>query len=374
MMIEYKLLTKMCNKCGAPLIQKGDDLFCPYCQTTYKIPNEYVTPGRNPQQPAASQLPAITLTRIPSRRAAQNSVPVVNKPKSNNLRKFFALIFLLAVFMGFILLLPKIMPFFNDPNKPIHETNQASQVTLEYLVAEPQRRPPSSFVTGTPLSFHTFIGTASAAEFTISVEVQNMLERNIEANLKADQMIILSASVVDNIGNTYICNYENSFTGTTDVIRPGAETTLGYIHCNPGMFPEVKFVKVNIALSNWGTYDFQIPLDSIAENLTVSDHLNRGDDGFHYTIDISSVPPQYIGIYFNDISAIDDKGNAYKPNHCSDGSTMSSTEFRFYSSIGTVRIYCEFDQPIPYEANSITFILNNRGNTITKTTTLDTIR
>lgn len=373
-MIENKLLTKMCNKCGAPLIQKGSDLYCQYCQTTYKIPNEYNNSVNNPQQPVTSQVPQVTLTRIPSRRRTQNSPPANNKPKNGIVRKLLAIFLLIAGFIGLFFLFPKLSPFFNDPNKLVKATNNAVQTTLLFLMEEPQRRPPSSFISATPLSFQAYIERASDTEFTIGIEVQNMLERTIETNLKTDQMIMLSTIVVDNMGNTYSCEIENSFTGISDVIRPGAERTLGFIHCNPGMLPEIKFVKTNIVLSNWGTYDFQIPLDSIVENLTVSDQLNRADDKFYYMIDISSVPPQYIGIYFNDISAIDDKGNAYKPSRCSDGSPVGSAENPFYCSVGSVRIDCQFDQPIPFEANSITFIINNRGNTITKTTTLDTIR
>ena len=49
-MTEKRILANQCSKCGAPLVQRKNELFCEYCKTSFKLPQEYVDNFRGDAQ------------------------------------------------------------------------------------------------------------------------------------------------------------------------------------------------------------------------------------------------------------------------------------------------------------------------------------
>jgi len=370
-----KLLSKQCIHCGAKLTLREGELLCEYCGSSYEIPNDYVKDDGDNHQKDQIILPSMNQFS-PKTESNSTSYPQYQQ-KSNSKNSCFVWLIVLLVLGGLVaVFLPKMFLKNDQPNQPINSEKETESRMFHRLSYDLEY--PADFFHGQPLSVGAIMDFATIDAFEVSIQVKNELSRNIEANLKADQLIIESVEVTDSSSTHYSCEFDNYFTGS-EVIEPDEIESVGRISCEPVIHPEAKFITLNVTFTNWGNYVFQIPLDSIKQNLNFEYTLYRGDNEFQIVITFYSVPPQYITVYFNDISVVDDKGNYYNLDHCSDGGFDISTERAFYahmaddSGMGNATIFCTFEKPILYDINAITLVMNIRGNTITHLFTTDTL-
>ena len=383
-MVEQKFLTRQCIKCGAPLVKKEDSLFCEYCHTSYEIPgsanhrdNEENFKTIVPDLPAQAKSTSYERLIPTNQKKSKAVLPVV----------------LVSLMMIFV-----IWGAFRFLSASSHDSVQISpeaeiQEQMYDFLAGTTSSPeafPGDFHYEKPIALGAILsfvkGNDVEGYFNIDVIVKNLTEDSIVSNKKTDVMLITSITVADNLGNQYPCQIDNDFSNS-DVITYGQEmgvnqlAKVGRITCNTTIPPEVKYIQTSIELTNWGTYDFQIPLVFDIEKLEVDYSLYQDDEEFSVNMDFAATPPQYLAIYYNDISVIDDKGNTYPLIYCGDflqsfvGADMGSYYASFaQSSAVWAELDCSFSGPIPYEVNAITLIMNIRGNTLTHTFTTDTVQ
>ena len=383
-MTERNMLTRQCSKCGAPLVKKEGYLFCEYCHTSYDIPGSVNHhDDEKYQPPIVPDLPA------------QSKSFSYEKPITSNQKKSKAVLPVVLVSLMMAFMIWGAYKFLSASSREPAQINPEVEIQEQmYRVLAGSTSSPEAF----PGDFHyekpiaigailSFVkGNDIEGYFNIDVIVKNLTEDSIVSNKKTDIMLITSTTVVDNLGNHYSCQIYNDFSNN-DVITYGQEmgvnqlAKVGRITCNATIPPEVKYIQTSIELTNWGTYDFQIPLVFDIEKLEVDYSLYQDDEEFSVNMDFAATPPQYLAIYYNDISVIDDKGNTYPLIYCGDflqsfvGADMGSYYASFaQSSAVWAELDCSFSGPIPYEVNAITLIMNIRGNTLTHTFTTDTVQ
>ena len=391
-MAEKNLLTKQCIKCGAPLIQKDDELYCEYCHTSYKIPKEYKAEHSNYDQSKGDSDP----TNIPNPEFYR-PIPEVSQQyheKQANQQKLSCgrvLLFLLAI-LGGIGLIFYFLTRESHTAEPIDPQKEIEQQMYEVLAGSTSSVEafPGGFTYEKPIALGAIIdtvtGTQSNRVFYIEIVVKNLTENPIVSDSKSDRMVILSSTVEDNLGNKYSCQISNYFSNS-DLITYGQQlnsnqlTELGRLTCNSTLPPEVKYIQVGIELTNWGKYNFQIPMVMDFQKLNLQYTFHQSENDFSINVDFTATPPQYVAIYYNDISVIDDKGNTYPLEYCGDflSSFIGADMGPYYTNIARssnvwAQLSCEFKGQIPYEVNAITLIMNIRGNTVTHTITTDTVQ
>lgn len=369
-----KLITNQCSRCGAPLVQRKNELFCEYCQTRYVLPQEYVDLSRSNNQEEK-------YSRFSDDYATDSPQPTITLTQSQQRERKSPLGGILLVIFGIVAIL---MVLFNNSDRKVESSiiSESQKTELDMFSMNSSAMPdeyPSDFIHNQPLSIGVLLDKISHSEFVIKVYAKNELDRTIFANSKTDQVIISSVGVEDSLGNQYSCDINNKFNGI-DKVEPEDIARVGELDCAPGYIPpEVKSINLNVVLTNWGDYDFQIPLDLNFNELEIEHFLDRYDDKFEINTKINATIPQYIVINYDDISVIDDNGNYYQYDNC--GSSFFTGFDKYPNFIDLAERYspgsqftCEFISPIPYEVNAITFIMNIRGNTVTHTFTTDTIQ
>jgi len=373
-MTKEKLISNQCSRCGAPLVKRKNELFCEYCRTSYVLPQEYVdlSGGENEEE---------NNNRFSESLATDNFRSTIPSSLSQQRERKSPLGGILLVIVGIVAIF---MVFFNNSDRKGDSNliSESQKTELDMFRMNSSAMPdeyPSDFIHNQPLSIGVMIDKITHSEFVIKVYAKNELDRTIFANSKTDQVIISSVGIEDSVGNQYSCEISNEFTGI-DKVEPGDIARVGVLDCTPGYIPsQVKYIELNLVLSNWGDYDFQIPLDLNFNELEIKHFLDRYDDKFEINTKIYANIPQYIVIDYGDISVIDDIGNYYQYDNC--GSSFFTGFDEYPNFIDLAERYspgsqftCDFKSPIPYEVNAITFIMNIRGNTVTHTFTTDTIQ
>mgnify|MGYP001216100527 CR=1 FL=1 len=374
------MIIKECKKCGAPLVQRGEDLYCEYCRASYKLPRDY-----NDQPKSFSQnnpYPNNTFPNIPTNlEPSLSPTPPRIPPKKKN--ALGCIIFILLAVIGvaiwqFLGLSSNKKTIMNvDPNQQIE-----AEMFRRNSSALPDRYP-AGFVHNDMLSIGVILDSVSYDDFQLRVFVKNKLDRTIVANLKTDQMKITDAKITDSLGNQYTCEINEKFTNT-DEMKSDDVGSIADMYCRPGFFPsDVKYISVDLTFTNWGKYSFQIPLDLDMSKLTINYNLSRSNNMFVINTSIFSSVPQFISLKLSDISVIDNKGKQYSFDNCSSGNDTLVGYLNEHSEyyVALADEYdpgsffdCTYNQPIPDDVNSLTFIINIRGNTVTNTFITDTVQ
>lgn len=376
-MTEKKILANQCSKCGAPLVQRKNELFCEYCKTSFKLPQEYIDYSKGDEQEEKNSL-------VSENPVIVSQQPTIIPPQFQpRVRKTPVGLLLLVIVGLFIFLWFSFKGFGKKDISGTKDLNEQTELQMYRMnsLAMPDEYP-ADFIHNQPLSIGVMLDRISYSGFSVSIFAKNELDRTIYANLKTDQMIISSIGITDSTGNQYSCEINNEFTGVYDEMEPEDIAKIGQLYCTPGLIPpEVKFINLKVAFTNWGNYDFQIPLDLDFQELRIKYYLTRQDDSFNIEPVFYATIPQYIVINYDDISVIDDNGIYYPLEYCDDHATIGrlSDEYTFFIDLAEqydhgFDFFCHFNAPIPYEVNAITFVMNIRGNTVTHTFTTDTVQ
>lgn len=386
-LLEKGLLSKNCPRCGAPLVQKNDELFCPYCRSSFKLPKEYINhySATGPTHP--STVPVPPLPPVPAR---VNSV-YTPAPPAKRQRKSGCQIF--AILLGAAVLILTLMILllqgakFNLSNLLNGNSMTESQLYGELNLSNAQY--PSAFIPGQPLSILAVVARFDDSDpsliysFGIEIAAKNELSRNIQLNLKTDQLAIESYSLVDNFNNSYTCNIDNPYViESQSILKPGNTFHVGNLYCVPVKLPaDVKYLRLNLTFTNWGSYEFQIPFDTDMSALKIDYTLNRRPDSVEFEARFSSDKAQLVAINYRDISLIDSKGNSYPLQECNDPLSIKKFDKNSYffalaspSSPLSPELRCTFSQPVPDDVNAVTLVYTLRGNTVTHTFATDTIQ
>jgi len=376
-MTEKKMFANQCGKCGAPLIQRENELFCDYCKTSFKLPLGFVDYFKSNEQKEENN----NLSNNPVTVSQQPTI--ISSQLQTQVRKTPVGLILLAIAGIFIFLWFSIIGSGKKDISSKKDPNQQTEMQMFRMnsSAMPDEYP-ADFIHSEPLSIGVMLDNISYSEFSISIYAKNELDRTNYANLKTDQMIISTVDIEDSLGNQYSCEVNNEFTGSYDEMDPEGIAKIGELNCIPGLIPpDVKYIGLKVAFTNWGNYDFQIPIDLNIQEIRIEYNLNRHDDSFDIEPVFYATIPQYIVINYKDISVIDDNGNYYPLEYCDDYSTIGRESDKYIFFIDLAErydpgsfFYCHFNSPIPYEVNAITFVMNIRGNTITHVFTTDTVQ
>jgi len=372
-MTKEKLISNQCSRCGAPLVKRKNELFCEYCRTSYVLPQDYVDLSSRINQEENN-------SRFSDDYATDSMQSTITRPQSQLRERKSPVGITLLIFVGIIAIFWVLLNG-SDKKGGSSIVSENKQTELDMFSINSSAMPdeyPADFIHNQPLSIGVLIDEISHSEFEIRIYAKNELDRIIYANNKTDQLNIASVSVEDSVGNQYLCDIDNLFTGNKKV-EPDDIARVGKLDCTPGYIPsEVKYIKLNVVLTNWGAYNFQIPLDLDFNELEIKHFLDRYDDKFEIKTRINATIPQYIVIHYEDISVIDDNGNYYQYDNCVSSSFTGFDKYPNFIDLADrytgSQFTCYFKSPIPYEVNAITFIMNIRGNTITHTFTTDTIK
>ncbi len=230
------------------------------------------------------------------------------------------------------------------------------------------------FIFGKNFYLSAAMKNATYEDFYFSVSLKNRTDIIIDADSKANNLLVDSVTVSDNTGRQYDCEFTSDVSGYEE-IEPGEITRLSSIYCDGGILPEVKYLTLNLKTVNWGTFDFEMSVLPALDQLQIRYVLRRQDDEFAVDAAFYSDPPQFVSFYFDDITVIDSLGTVYVPHRTGD---FWHGDLVFFSGlIGNTShgkdIMLSFDQPFPDAANSITVNLTINGQTITTTAPVDTM-
>jgi hypothetical protein len=376
-MTDKRIIAKQCSRCGAPLVQHRNELICEYCKTSYSLPQEYFDHSTDVEKED-------NFSKPPTDPINTSQQSTINSPQFQQKTRKTPVVFILVVIIGItIFLCLTLMGFWKKDKVSTSDPNQETELQMYRMnsSAMPDEYP-ADFVHNQQLSIGVILKTISYTDFSINIFAENELDRTISANLKSDQMIISTVNMKDSLGNQYSCEINNEFTESYQEMEPNDIARIGLLYCTPGFIPpEVKYIDMEVTFTNWGNYNFQIPLDLNFQELKIEYNLTRNDDSFEIEPEIYAAIPQYIAIKYDDISVIDDNGNYYPLEYCDDYATMGRESENYEYFIDMANHYssgsffhCHFSKPIPYEVNAITLVMNVRGNTVTNTFKMDTVK
>ena len=376
-MTDSKLIIKQCQRCGASLVQRGNELYCEYCRTSYQLPKNYSDQNEKGEAENRHVPPSFSRLTPPPPIVQYTDLPTA-QPKKRARSIWIIAIIVVSGLCGLFAMI-------SSQQKETKVSDPNSETELAMYRRNSSAMPdeyPSAFIHGTDLSLGAILDSLSPNEFGVDIYAKNLLDRTIEANKKTDQFIISEVEVSDSLGNSYNCEIWNEFEDAYDSMDPGGIALIGRLVCAPGTLPpETKSITVHAYFTNWGDYIFQISTDLDINELQYDYSLIQYENSFKISTSIYAVIPQFIAIKYSDISLIDDKGNYYAFDHCdsnNSGFNSSSDEFDLFMDLAEryspgSYIDCYYDVPIPYEVNSMTFVINIRGNVVTHLFTTDTI-
>lgn len=235
---------------------------------------------------------------------------------------------------------------------------------------------PADFIHAKMLSLGViYNGRSSLDEFNMDVYVRNHTNSPLRRQSKSENLGIESLRVTDNNDLVYECSmlpYEHSDA------KPGAVIRVAVVRCKPLLSPLVKFLNVHTQFTNWGDYDFQIPILLNTEKLNIEYVIQRHADGFNLQIWFFANPPQPVAIFYDDITVLDNTGKIYPLEYCQHNfRDLDSRWTSFYSTLAQsyqhgADISCVFRTTIPQEVNAVTVVITIQGKTFTMTSAVDT--
>ena len=377
------MLHKECKQCGARLTIREDEAICEYCGASYELPEKYkkkkhkIKPVHSPK-----------ITQYPPPPAY--STPQIENKKKTGYGKFFFIFLVLGVLaIGFT-------RWSSNSDSAPTKHNPESQTEKEIYERDsalgPYTERPAGFIHTDTLSIGAIyngsesVGFDSNKSSKVNVYIKNNNDFLIDSNSKSDFLRIDSVKISDNAGTQYKCETFPTSEQLNPVdIGAGKVAVVARFYCNPQISPEVKFINVNTVLSNWGTYDLQIPITLDIDIPQIQYKVYR-DRGGKLDVDISfyADPPQPIGLYYEDVSLIDDNGKIYTKEFCDTGNTAfpnhppDSDINKHFSLLAEntghgADLGCRFTESLDPDADAITLIMTIRGKTVTLTAPIDTI-
>jgi len=365
-MTDSKLIVKLCQRCGAPLIQKGREYYCEYCKTGYHLT------GQDNDQ--------VKTVEAVSSQEQQTPKPVASPPpilrpqgklqvakKKNNTWIF--VILMIALFFIYVRIFGEV-----QEETPLSDANlQTEREMYQKNSTGKSDEFPAAFIHGADLSFGAILDSVSQREFEINLYARNLLDRTVIAKNENDRLVVTEVEAQDNLGNQYSCEIWNDFDNSFDEMESGEVEKIAQLNCSPGFIPaDAATLEVHTYFTNWGDFTFQIPLTLDASKLQVEYKLTQYADGFSVEPAVFSTDPQYIVINYDDIFVVDDQGKYYALDHCgtsssSDNDTASREIFIDMAEPREPGSYfsCYYKKSIPSDVESITFGMTIRGEVLT---------
>ncbi len=360
-----ELIIKECKRCGAPLTHVENEMVCEYCGARYELPKNFRqnVPTPNPITPVHEQ--------------SNFAYEPARKPRKSKAIGYIVFL-LFVVVLGSVLLVGKSSIFTSQAGDTNGKNNPNALAELSMYRRNSSALPdqnPADFIHEKTFSYGVIYNGGDDKAFNLHILVENHQDFVIDQNIKADNMQLESEAVSDNTSLIYSC--EVTDTSSQD-LEPNQAVSLAYLRCQPILSPEVKFITVNIAFTNWGQREFQIPINIDMEKLNVRYKIERWSDLASLEISFYADEPQPVGLYFKDISLLDGKGTPIQIEACKAGSTLFGPAGDYFSTLAqsynhAADINCTIPQSIDGDINAITLVMTIRGKTVSLTTPVDTI-
>lgn len=357
------LIIKECQKCGATLVQIGNELVCDHCGSRYEMVNSYPQGWGEPPaiQPVSPQPPKSVRPGPPQEE---------NKERRIGQKGFV----LLAVLLGICLLIGIFSTLLSSVGTN-EKLNPETRIELDMFQANSSALPdknPADFIHESNFSYGVIYNGGTSKEFKIGLLVENKQNYSIDQDAKADHMHVERVSVVDNLERNYDCRISEINTNKLD---PNKVYNLASFYCHPILLPEVKYIQIHIQFSNWGSKEFEITTSFDPNKLEIEYRVERFENDASLDIWFYATEPQCVDLYFDDISLLDGKGDKI-PISCEWPNVY--VEMENYSVLaqdyGHGRdISCDILRPITQDINAINLVMTIRGKTISLITPIDSI-